>query len=397
MNNTLRAFVRASLMLEQDDVGTAPGFPDLGGRDPAGTECSEDSDCDEMVKANKYILDNFNNFFEAAKEELDYRGGMGKWVTREDLRSATQGFINMLNADKTDIALTRYPMRTALYLTGVLDGAALDPMEFLDAVGGILDEIVMGAISSAGSIEKRESRDRSQDADVLTETSLLGNLAMWAKDLYKFAWNPSLTAAVQDATRAARIDFIEKGATEADALKIVDDVVKHIKTYPSAKINDVKRSVRAPAGADATAYDNFIKAAYDAVQETKKKSSFGGRALWKAAGAQLLSSIGNTALYAALPIDIVLDEAGIRALVTDYVIRDAVAKSRAAIYKDLKDGIVLVPGFEDPEVSGKDFALAVEGLKNTALPGPNGKPLVSTSDLEAAIRSFEAIRATKGE
>ena len=410
MNSILRKFIRESMISE----GTSPAqHPDVAFDPSDESALDNDANLATLVESYKYISDHLRDFATDAKAELDKNGGIGVLITRWDLEDVQKGFIEMLRQDQKDIQNTMYPMRTAIFLTGVLDGSGITEEEILDIMGGCLDEI-------AGGFEIKESRSRKvYSRSLLSETMIGSSLEALSKvaraalsagkTIAKF-YDPRAAAAIEKAIAESRGKLVGAISEEA-ATKLSDEIVfkisEMLKRDPAAtKVSDI---VLAAIRGEPEAIEliksqggharltEYVETVFYAVKTNPAGYvRAGSRALWKLSITQVASVLGSFALWFASSKEAEIDQDGLIALVGQYAIRTAVADARDSLSEKLRSvwaKTITVGPMATPKVLGSELADAIDGLSRTCLPGPNGKPFVSSEDLNSAIQSFVSIGA----
>ena len=402
MKNTLKEFVRAALMLEQPDP-----LPDVESEfDPANiptdTQGRPDPQINAFVNSYKYIESNFDIFYRDAQSELDNFGGIGAMTTRWDTRAVNDGFIKMLEADKQDINSTGYPIRTAIFLTGVLNGTGFSLKDFLLPFAGVFGAIIDG-IETVN--ESRQVRGK-----MLNEASTLGKLTdLLSAAMKKAGRFISPTEAADLARKIEKPVDLYKRALKSSLLSanpgelaaVDDNVVKIVEALSlkraaghtevtDAVIEEIimsRLSSLPPGSKDQTA--DLIRAIWKSMGEMSPQKARYGRTLT----ISYLASFGIGAFLGTFKGESPVNEEATKSLVRLWSIRKDVKEKRDELIRFLRDSSLIDVGLRG-EVLPSKLAAAIEYTATTCLPGPSVEAkLVSADQIETAIAKFKSNRA----
>lgn len=401
MSNALRQYIRESLLLREEETEE----PEKDFPFTKEENLSEYPELEAVRDAYDYIATQGD--ISKLPNDLNARiGGLGYYLSRDDMLSAVSGLLTTLEADKADIGDTLYPYRTALFLQGLEKGQMTSFEGLAEIAGGLLVPAIEAAAQGIESLRVDENlaHDRILSENWFTKgAAKLYRLAKefigspssaLAKEIEKVAGESlSSLASGPGADKAGFLESASKYLLDVPADQLDNDIVvsglaerarkNNLSAFESGNPNKVTK-----------AFSSFAKAAIAQAKAARGLGRFRtyGPILIRAAA---FNSVMGTLALGWRDIDTEISPETALALVTSYTIRKETQKAIKS----------LIDYFNNSDFWGSSLAVApaemVEILKSNtlaaALPAPGGAYAVTPGQLQALIDAIKAKGGTQAE
>jgi hypothetical protein len=396
MSNALRQYIRESLLLREEEVAE----PEKDFPFERTEDLSQNPELEAVRDSYSYIENHSD--ISSLPNSLNIKiGGLGYYLSRDDMKSATDGLLTALMADKEDIGNTLYPYRTALFLQGLEKGQMTSLEGFVEIAGGLLLPALQGIYQGTQSLRVDENFFTRRLSKIYK--ALPGVPGSSLRGAGKFIGSPASALAKEIESVAGgtlRSFGGNKDAFLSDSAKYLLDLdskgLENVDLVTSElAIRAKKQGLEAYDLANpAEITDDFKKFAKAAIDKAAEMLPFKARAKvygGMAFRASLLSSALGFPLT-SLPADTVISPETALALVTSYTIRKETQKAIKSLIDYFGDSSFW--GSAPDITTGEMVEILRSKAMSSALPAPGGAYAVTAEQLQALIDLITAKGAT---
>lgn len=413
MSNTLRQYIRESLLLREE----ATEEPEKDFSFTKEEDLSEHPELEAVRDSYDYIATQ-KDISELPNNLNAGIGGLGYFLSRDDMKGVVSGLLTTLEADKADIDNTLYPYRTALFLQGLEKGQMTSPEGFAEIAGGLLVPAIVGAAQGIESLRVDENLAHGR---LLSENWFTKGIVKFYKALpapfsntataiKKFVGSPSSALAKEIEKVAGETLSGLASGYGADKAGFLESASKYLLDVSGAQLDNTDLMVKELAARarknNLTAFDladpekitdEFATFATAAIAQAKAARALGVVKTYGPIGmrAALVNSALGGVVLGGLPVDAIISPETALALVTSYTIRKETQKAIKSLidYFNNSDFWISKPAVTPAEM--------VEILRSNtlaaALPAPGGAYAVTSGQLQELIDDIKAKGGTQAE